>query len=159
MSWPSNSAVYANSFIGRLRSKTGLNSFDLPTEAQWEYAALAGKQSAYSWGNGPADKTRCAQPAEGKPRAVGSGPPNAWQLYDMTGNVWEWTRDRYHRDYYSFIADQDPRAPDAGQFCAIRGGGWYSGPQQLRVKNRHWFPPENSEVSIGFRCVKEGRKE
>jgi formylglycine-generating enzyme required for sulfatase activity len=71
----------------------------------------------------------------------------------MTGNAWEWTRDRYQRDLYAFADSVDPRAPEVGRYCTIRGGGWYSGPAQLRIKNRHWFAPEVGEVSIGFRCV------
>ena len=126
----------------------------LPTEAQWEYAALAGRRVTYSWGNEPPDAGRCAQPEEFHPKKAGSFPPNPWGLYDMTGNVWEWVNDRYGPDSYSTSETSDPRGPDVGQYRVIRGGGWYSGAAQLRIKNRHWFEPNFGEISIGFRCAK-----
>jgi formylglycine-generating enzyme required for sulfatase activity len=126
----------------------------LPTEAEWEYAALAGGNAAYSWGNERPDASRCVQSTEGKPKRPGSFAPNSWGLYDMTGNVWEWVNDRYQQDYYMSSETRDPAGPDVGQYRAIRGGGWYSGPAQLRIKNRHWFEPNFGEVSIGFRCAK-----
>jgi len=127
---------------------------NLPTEAQWEYAALGGRDAMYSWGNQPPEAKRCARPADNKPRPVGSFAPNPFNLYDMTGNVWEWTNDHYQPDYYSTSESKDPQGPEVGQYRVIRGGGWYSDAGQLRIKNRHWFDPNFSEVSIGFRCAK-----
>ena len=126
----------------------------LPSEAQWEYAALAGGSTVYAWGNQQPDAARCTQASEGKPKKAGSFPPNPWGLFDMTGNVWEWVNDRYQHDYYATSDIKDPPGPDAGQYRVIRGGGWYSGPLQLRIRNRHWFEPNFGEVSIGFRCAK-----
>jgi formylglycine-generating enzyme required for sulfatase activity len=123
----------------------------LPTEAQWEYAALGGAKGRYSWGDAPPDGNRCARNV---PRAVGGFAPNGYGLYDMTGNVWEWTADFYAVDAYENSADADPKGPDVGYYRVIRGGGWYSGPNELRVRNRHWFAPGSAEVSVGFRCVK-----
>jgi formylglycine-generating enzyme required for sulfatase activity len=126
----------------------------LPTEAQWEYAALAARESDYSWGNQRPDAEHCAQPSENGPKPVGSFAPNPWGLYDMTGNAWEWVQDHYQPDYYSTSEPADPQGPDVGQYRVIRGGGWYSTALQLRVRNRHWFEPNFGEVSIGFRCAK-----
>ncbi len=126
----------------------------LPTEAEWEYAALAQTNRTYSWGDSPPSPKTNAQSTERKPRKVGSTPPNAWGLYDMTGNVWEWTADRYGSDYYTESPSSDPRGPSVGRYRVIRGGGWYSGEEQLRIKNRQWMAPEYGEVSLGFRCVK-----
>jgi formylglycine-generating enzyme required for sulfatase activity len=123
----------------------------LPSEAQWEYAALAGRKATFTWGDERPDATRCAQ---GKPKKTGSFTANPWGLFDMTGNVWEWVSDRYQSDYYLTSESKDPEGPDAGQYRAIRGGGWYSAAEQLRIKNRHWFEPNFGEVSIGFRCAK-----
>jgi formylglycine-generating enzyme required for sulfatase activity len=124
----------------------------LPTEAQWEYAALGGAQSAkYSWGNGAPDRSRCGLSA---PQPAGSFAPNGYGLHDMTGNVWEWTADFYAADYYENSEAMNPKGPDAGYYRVIRGGGWYSGASELRVKNRHWFSAASAEVSVGFRCVK-----
>jgi len=124
----------------------------LPTEAQWEYAALGGSPGAqYSWGNSRPDGSRCAL---GGTKPVGSFAPNRYGLYDMTGNVWEWTADFYVADYYETAEGANPRGPGAGYYRVIRGGGWYSGPAELRIQNRHWFAPTFAEVSVGFRCVK-----
>lgn len=125
----------------------------LPTEAQWEYAARAGANSRYAWGNAVADQNRCVV-SGGSPRAVGSFPPNSFGLFDMTGNVWEWTADYYEKDYYSHSEREDPKGPEAGLYRVIRGGGWYSGAEELRASNRHWFSPSFAEVSVGFRCAR-----
>jgi formylglycine-generating enzyme required for sulfatase activity len=126
----------------------------LPSEAQWEYAALAGGNTVYAWGNERPEASRCPQATEGGPKKTGSFTDNPWGLYDMTGNAWEWVSDRYQHDYYATSESKDPPGPDAGQYRVIRGGGWYSGPAQLRIRNRHWFEPNFGEVSIGFRCAK-----
>jgi formylglycine-generating enzyme required for sulfatase activity len=123
----------------------------LPTEAQWEYAALGGAAARYSWGNAQPDRSRCAL---SKLHPVGSFAPNRYGLYDMTGNVWEWTSDFYAADHYITSEDVNPRGPVAGYYRVIRGGGFYSGPNELRVQNRHWFAPQSAEVSVGFRCVR-----
>jgi formylglycine-generating enzyme required for sulfatase activity len=123
----------------------------LPTEAQWEYAALGGGRGRYAWGDAAPEGSRCSR---GAPKAVGGFAPNGYGLYDMTGNVWEWTADFYAADSYENSADTDPKGPDAGYYRVIRGGGWYSGPNELRVRNRHWFAAGGAEASVGFRCVK-----
>jgi len=131
------------------RSKGGR----LPTEAQWEYAARAGGISLYAWGDDPPGPQYCVDPSVNHASKVSMFSPNAWGLYDMTGNVWEWTSDYYDCEYYSISPSVDPQGPEAGLYRVIRGGGWYSGPRQMRLTNRHWFSPDFSEVSIGFRCV------
>jgi len=127
----------------------------LPTEAQWEYAALGGRLVTYSWGNQQPSPDRCPRPPKSMhPEKVGSFAPSPAGLYDMTGNVWEWTSDHYSPDYYAVSPSNDPAGAEVGQYRSIRGGGWYSTDKQLRIKNRHWFEPNFSEVSIGFRCVR-----
>ncbi|MBD3390771.1 MAG: SUMF1/EgtB/PvdO family nonheme iron enzyme [Chitinivibrionales bacterium] len=126
----------------------------LPTEAEWEYAALAGGGGPYAWGSAPPGGSRCTMPSSRKPLKSGSFAPNAWGLFDMTGNVWEWTADRYERDYYRHSERDNPPGPSVGRYRTIRGGGWYSGRDQLRVRNRQWFVPEYGEVSLGVRCAK-----
>ncbi|MDR2578547.1 MAG: formylglycine-generating enzyme family protein [Chitinispirillales bacterium] len=124
----------------------------LPTEAEWEYAALGGARMVkYSWGNDAPSGSRCAL---SRLHPVGSFAPNGYGLYDMTGNAWEWTADFYAADHYETSESVNPRGPSAGYYRVIRGGGWYSGPSELRIQNRHWFSAPSAEVSVGFRCVK-----
>lgn len=125
----------------------------LPTEAQWEYAASIGKKYKYSWGDNTPSSSLCAMSSNQKPNKVGSFNPNDFGLNDMTGNVWEWTSDFYAKDYYSFSRSDNPPGPEAGHYRVVRGGGWYSNAEQLRITNRNWFSPDFAEVSIGFRCV------
>ncbi len=126
----------------------------LPTEAQWEKAALANTLNKYSWGNDEPSSSRCTASSNNSPLKPGSFKPNAQGIFDMTGNVWEWTHDRYERDYYQSSETHNPQGPYVGRYRVIRGGGWYSNKNQLRIKNRHWFAPELGEVSIGIRCAK-----
>jgi formylglycine-generating enzyme required for sulfatase activity len=127
----------------------------LPTEAEWEYAALAGTQNKYSTGNSAQPNSSIGKLEEKKsPSKTGSCLPNDWGIHDMTGNVWEWTKDRYEKDYYEVSDTLNPQGPKVGRFRVIRGGGWYSTEKQLEVKYRQWFTPEAGEVSIGIRCAK-----
>ena len=127
----------------------------LPREAQWEYAASTGKRSKYTWGDQSPTPSHCAAASEQKPDIVCSHASNAFGLSDMTGNVWEWTGDYYAKDYYSFSTLENPAGPDVGLYRVVRGGGWYSSAEQLRITNRNWFSPDFAEVSIGFRCVSQ----
>ncbi|MCR4573698.1 MAG: formylglycine-generating enzyme family protein, partial [Lentisphaeria bacterium] len=103
--WPANPNVASGSFLGRLRSRTSQESFDLPTDAQWEYACRAGTATAL---NSRLDLTSLEESccnldavgwydmnSGGMTHPVGQKQPNAWRLYDMHGNVWEWCRDWY----------------------------------------------------------------
>ena len=93
----------------------------LPTEAQWEYACRAGTTTAYSYGDS-ADSSKMNYNSRGT-KTVKSYDPNPWGLYDMHGNVWEWTSDYYAEDYPTGIAI-DPKGPDSASNRVFRGGGW-----------------------------------
>jgi formylglycine-generating enzyme required for sulfatase activity len=134
----------AQAFINKLNAREGTTVYRLPTEAEWEYAARAGTTTAYSFGN---DVERLGayawyrQNAERHTHPVGQLQPNAWGLYDMHGNVWEWVQDWYGR--YAAQAITDPRGPTAGSHRMRRGGGWNNEAKYCRSANRY--------SAVGFR--------
>lgn len=139
--WPMSSEVDVTSFIGVLRGKTGVD-FDLPTEAQWEYACRAGTVSAYNNGGGTeADLKELGRYSgnenDGRDDShvhttiVGSYAPNQWGLHDMHGNVWEWCLDRFDQHgsntQTEILSGKNPRGPESGDWRVLRGGSaWNS---------------------------------
>ena len=128
----------------------------LPTEAEWEYAARGGLQyNEYPWGN-QIDSTMANYGKKYKTSLkVGTFKPNGFGLYDMSGNVWEWTSDYYGNDYYSVSPDKDPKGPPPGRFNVIRGGSWHSGGMCQRTYYRNGLPTSWVDFAVGFRCVKD----
>jgi len=138
----------------------GGTSGRLPSEAQWEYAARAGKDgSKYPWGNEIARQNANYQGSKWAGTSpVRSYPPNAWGLYDMAGNVWEWMADWYDADYYATLpadkASEDPQGPDhRTRDRVLRGGSFVREPIDLRASGRGKRTPVAMDHSIGFRCV------
>ncbi|TYT75405.1 SUMF1/EgtB/PvdO family nonheme iron enzyme [Desulfobotulus mexicanus] len=150
-------------YIVWLREKEGLY-YDLPTEAEWEYAARAGSSATYAYGNCLSDdqanfaansfRAGCAVGVfRQKPMAAGSLKPNAWGLLDMHGNMWEWCRDWYGKYLENNIPIQNPSGPDSGERRILRGGGWDTDMDSIRVANRYSMPPSAAYANIGFRLV------
>ncbi len=157
----------ANQYLGWLTKETGRN-YRLPSEAEWEYAARAGTTEARYWRDG-GDASACgyanvANKEHGWSEAfpcsdgyeftapVGSFQPNAWKLYDMLGNVWEWTCSAYAKEYdgsESRCADQETSGP-----LAVRGGSWLNGPAWVRSANRDWGDPTYRDGLQGFRLAR-----
>ena len=126
----------------------------LPTEAQWEYAARGPEGLKYPWGNQAptcalVNYDRCV----GKTAPVGSYPDGAsWVgALDMAGNVWEWVADWFGT--YPSERQSNPTGPASGEFKVVRGGSWYSTVRNVRTAYRGWFTPSNRGDSLGFRCV------
>jgi formylglycine-generating enzyme required for sulfatase activity len=122
----------------------------LPTEAEWEYAARAntpgpryGALDAVAWYNGNSG---------GKLHRVARKQQNAWGLYDMLGNAWEWVADWFGDNYYEQRAGMDPVGPPSGQYRIVRGGSWYNIPRYLRVSFRRVRASIRLD-QIGFRCA------
>jgi eukaryotic-like serine/threonine-protein kinase len=134
----------------------------LPTEAQWEHACRAGAKTAYSFGDDAGklwDYVWFEANANGKPRPVGQKKPNAWGLYDMQGNVWEWCFDRYADSYLPAgqagpkAKTVDPSGPDSGWDRVLRGGSWWCDPLACRSAVRGLGVPDYRSDGVGFRVV------
>ncbi len=130
----------------------------LPTEAQWEYAARGPEGYVYPWGNVGPDCTKAnywgkENGCVGKTSPVGSYPEGkSWVgALDMAGNVWEWTADWY--DKYLSESQTDPEGPTEGQSKVVRGGSWSHSVNHVRATNRNGNPPTNSNYYLGFRCM------
>jgi formylglycine-generating enzyme required for sulfatase activity len=141
-------------FCKKLSAKTG-KRVRLPTEAEWEYACRAGTKTRFSFGDDDTDLPDFAwfsANSEGKAHPVGQRKPNAWGLYDMHGNVYEWCSD-WHADSYANAGTRDPQGPGSGTLRVLRGGGWYNIPLNCRSLNRDWFAPDDWNYDVGFRVA------
>ena len=177
---PSSVNVDSSTFIGKIQARTGLN-FDLPTEAQWEYACRAGTTSQFNNGGDSEsemkklgrfmlnqkersfnddNKSFAKHEPDGKGgysmmhTVVGSYRPNAWGLYDMHGNVWEWCLD-WRGDLPSGVTD--PVGPSSGTWRVMRGGCWDSRATACTSSTRNHAVPSWVRHIVGFRlCMNPG---
>jgi formylglycine-generating enzyme required for sulfatase activity len=131
----------------------------LPTESQWEYACRAGTTTAYSWGATIASSNANYNWDGGhntgndfkQTRDVGQYAANPWGFFDMHGNVWEWTADRYQAAYPTGNPVIDPTGPASGSHRVLRGGSWGNFGSYLRSARRFNNPPGTRYNYIGFR--------
>jgi len=156
--YATGSAVSSTNFIGRLRAKSGINMFDLPTEAQWECLCRAGTSSYYNDGNSSsADTTVLNRLAwwtgnsGGSAHAAGGKEANGWGLYDTHGNVWEWCLDWYAA---SLSGGSNPQGASSGSYRVFRSGCWKAEANLLSSGSR-WrnIPSYKISDDIGFRLV------
>ena len=139
-------------FIKKLNDKTK-GGYRLPTEAEWEYACRAGTSTAYSFGDKITPKEANSLFSKiDKPVAVGSYKPNAFGLYDMHGNVWEWCED-WKADYPAGAAT-DPMGPATGSSRVLRGGSFNFAPSLARSSQRFNNSPTYLYFSLGFRLAR-----
>jgi len=133
--------------------------FRLPTEAEWEYACRAGTDTDFYFGDDPhaeggiQDHGWTNANAGGVTHLTGELLANAWGLYDMHGNVWEWTLDRYSPTYSEESPDTDPLGPDFGVYRVARGGSWYHQPYTAASPSRLPFLVNAPYNSVGVRLV------
>ena len=139
-------------FLGKLNAKEKETRYRVPAEAEWEYACRAGGQEPDEapnlgdvawWGENSGDETH----------PVGRKKPNAWGLYDMRGNVWEWVQDWYGP--YSAERQVDPQGPQSGLRRVVRGGSWsLVNTRYFRCACRFRTEPAQHASHIGFRCAR-----
>jgi formylglycine-generating enzyme required for sulfatase activity len=141
-------------FLQALNRQDPGKGYRLPTEAEWEYAARAGTTGDYG-GTGRLDEMGWyLDNSGGRPQPVGRKAPNAWGLYDMHGNVWEWVNDWYGAAYYSAGPPADPLGPRYGSYRVLRGGSWYGSAYRARSANRVTDTPSFRDGSYGFRLAR-----
>ena len=146
--------------------------YRLPSEAEWEFAARAGSETRYFWGDDQSgcrfangsDETAVKEQSSwsGMPcddgfyttAPVGTFEPNRFGLYDMTGNVWEWVEDSWHGSYEDAPTDGTAWIEGINSYRVIRGGSWYGNPELLRSAIRGWLPPHNRNGYLGFRLAR-----
>ncbi len=146
----------AQDFISKLNSTDADYSYRLPTEAEWEYSARAGSQTAYWYGNDAdriGDYAWFSENSGGQSHAVGSKPANPWGLYDAHGNVWQWVSDWY-ADKYPTSRQTDPVGVSSGSYRVFRGGSWFNFAQYLRSGFRNRYSPGYAGYDVGFRLVR-----
>jgi formylglycine-generating enzyme required for sulfatase activity len=138
------------------------SGYRLPTEAEWEYACRAGSSTRFYFGESAEDLKSYAWfegNSQSKPHPVGQRKPNAWGLYDMAGNVWEWCNDFYGAKYYRDSPGDNPRGPQQGEKRALRGGAWSSSAGNCASWIRNCDEAGLTDVCLtmdsnGFRCVR-----
>jgi len=154
----------AQEFCEKLSKLSG-KAARLPTEAEWEYACRAGSTTAfsfgddhnqladYAWYGSKPDNAECPPGnANNVSHAVGQKKPNAWGLYDMHSNLWEWVQDWYGRSYAGGDA-VDPQGPAEGTERVVRGGSWYGNSGACRSAYRLRYLPTRRGGNVGFRVV------
>ncbi|MGO9113045.1 MAG: formylglycine-generating enzyme family protein [Thermoguttaceae bacterium] len=144
-------------FLKRLNEKVGEGTFALPSEAQWEYACRAGSTTRYDFGDdesGLGEYGWYGANSGGEMHPIGQKKPNAWVLYDMHGNVWEWCQDWCDRDYYANSPTDDPTGPATGSGRVGRGGSWIDPARFCRSAGRFNFDPGGGSNGLGLRVVR-----
>jgi formylglycine-generating enzyme len=167
VSW--NDAVEFCKWLSKKEGKT----YRLPSEAQWEYACRAGTKTRYFSGDDPETLAKVANVADAAAKAkfpeldaikgsdgyvftspVGQFKPNAFGIYDMHGNGWQWCADWYGEDYYGMSPADDPKGPDSGVVRVRRGGSWLDRPDYCGSAFRHYGAPEYRGNYAGFRVAR-----
>ena len=150
-------------FIKKLNEVEKTRRYRLPTEAEWEYACRAGSTTGFHSGEIAGDKSGYDdildqvgwyyRNSEKGTHQVSQKTTNAWGLYDMHGNVWEWCQDWQRK--YPFNAVTDPEGAETGQARIRRGGSWSEYPLFCRSAYRSWYEPKDATPDLGFRLVRD----
>lgn len=149
----------AQAYIKWLNENTGKN-YRLPTEAEWEYAAIGGHKSTPTVYVGGVDLDKLSwyfDNAEHKSHIIGQKMANELGIYDMSGNVREWCSEWYGEFYYASSPETNPQGPDLGNQRVLRGGSWVSSKERMRITFRNFDFPYNSHNDYGFRLALPGQ--
>jgi formylglycine-generating enzyme required for sulfatase activity len=146
-------------YISKLQQQSG-NSFSLPTEAQWEYAARSGgKNQEYAGGNDIDRVAWYSSNSGSKTHRVGTKASNGLGIHDMSGNVWEWCEDVYDKNAYSKHDRKNPVMTSGGSSRVFSGGSWFHNPRHMRAANRRGDSADYRDDCLGFRlCLSRVRK-
>jgi formylglycine-generating enzyme required for sulfatase activity len=157
-------AYTINAGDGNVTWNQAADGYRLPTEAEWEYACRAGSATGFANGEITSEYATPLDPMldaigwyygnTGAVREVGLKAVNAWGLYDMHGNLWEWCWDRWDGSDYATAPVSDPVGQESGDFRALRGGYWGFNPPQCRSAARYKFNPAGQKDSAGLRPVR-----
>lgn len=144
----------AKNYIGKLNDAENTSKYRLPSEAEWEYAARAGTTTQFYWGKEIDNRyVWYFGTSNYKTHPVGSKMPNAFGLFDMMGNVWEWVEDWFAKDYYKNSPMQNPQGPDTGHFKVKRGGSQANLISHIKSHTRYRALPDNRHHINGFRVA------
>jgi formylglycine-generating enzyme required for sulfatase activity len=141
----------AQAYVAWLSQETR-ECYRLLSEAEWEYCCRAGTTTEYSFGDAIDQKQ--ARFSLNRTAEVGTFPANAWGLYDMHGNVWEWCEDNYHPHYQGAPKDGSAWEQGDGSARVLRGGSWFDDRQFLRSADRGWVQPASLYDGVGFRVAR-----
>jgi formylglycine-generating enzyme required for sulfatase activity len=135
-----------------LSHETG-QTWRLPTEAEWEYAARGGQNYRYAGSSDIGNVGWYSRNSDGTTHSVGQKSPNDFGLYDMTGNVWEWCSDWFGSEYYKSSPQENPQGPPSGSGRVLRGGSWSHLARYCRTAHRHNRRPDARNYYNGVRLV------
>jgi formylglycine-generating enzyme required for sulfatase activity len=161
VSW--NMIAGSGGFIEKLNAANPGMSFRLPSETQWEYACRAEATTRFYWGDDPSYseigsyawyEANAWNAGQQYAHVVGQKLPNAFGLYDMSGNVWEWCQDYWHGDYTGAPSDGSAWESPTSSYRVLRGGGWRNDDGNCRSAYRLYYYPDYAYSTFGFRIVR-----